>query len=167
MYRHEVEWNIQRCACRLRYPRPASVAHACRAIRPRSQTDDPSGSWRNRSAKASGPRRDPMKFVSTFSFSFDAIEPVCSTHGKRSSTFSECSHLGRQSDACPSAIVLQSIGEAIMQTRSSSLPELPVVGAQPIAAPVRGARRLEPELEPIFGRLHRDFAAVCNHLALI
>ena len=59
---------------------------------------------------------------------------------------------GGQTLAQPAA-AFGRVAQAVMQTAFAALPELPVVGHQAVAAPVRGARWVEHELRGVFGRV--------------
>ena len=53
-----------------------------------------------------------------------------------------------------------------MQTAFAPLPELPGVRHQPVAAPMRRARRLQQKAGCVLGRIGHQRATACDHLAL-
>lgn len=61
---------------------------------------------------------------------------------------------------------LQGIAQAVMQATFAALPKLPVVGFEPIPAPMRRARRLQQELGTVACCVGDQYPPARYHLAL-
>jgi malonate transporter len=58
------------------------------------------------------------------------------------------------------------VAQPVVQPALAALPELPAVGHQPVAAPVRRARRRQQELRGVHGGVLHQHVASADHLAL-